>query len=429
MKAAAGCDGAPQQVGGVASGHPEIAWIRLRDFEKRRIELDSVVGLAQQHLGPDVAFIAELTPEGLVYRAVAGDAAAFNIALEGEPLKGPTYAQRLVAGEIPKVICDARADPRVAHLPITESAGIGSYIGVPLRLSDDTLYGVFCCASHAPDPELGERDVRFMSLLGELIVHNLDELSDQQRLRAGILSLIEFESLKVAFQPIIDLRTNKTVGVEALARFPEPYARPDQTFAAAEEFGLGLELEELVVRRAWGVLERLGHGQFLALNLTPGSLLALARRANQREEVPLSALVVEITEHAAINRYADLRCELDRLRERGLRIAVDDAGAGYASLRHVLELRPDIIKLDRSLIHGLANDRARALVVSAFVSLAGDLGSTVVAEGVELPADLEAIRELGLHAAQGYLLGRPSTDPADLAGWLQPQPQVDQQAA
>jgi EAL domain-containing protein (putative c-di-GMP-specific phosphodiesterase class I) len=164
-------------------------------------------------------------------------------------------------------------------------------------------------------------------------------------------------------------------------------------------------------------LSQLGAGQFLALNLTPGSLLELARRANRREEVPLSALVVEITEHTAIDAYADLRMELDRLRERGLRLAVDDAGAGYASLRHVLELRPDIVKIDRSLVHGLAGDRARRVAVTAFVSLAEDLGSTVIAEGVENPADYEAVRDLGVHGAQGYLLGRPSTHPHDLARW------------
>jgi EAL domain-containing protein (putative c-di-GMP-specific phosphodiesterase class I) len=103
------------------------------------------------------------------------------------------------------------------------------------------------------------------------------------------------------------------------------------------------------------------------------------------------------------------------LRERGLRVAVDDVGAGYASLRHVLELRPDIIKIDRSLVHGLADDNARRVAVTAFVALARDLGSTVIAEGVEDRSDYAAVRELGVHGAQGYLLGRPSTHPDDLA--------------
>jgi EAL domain-containing protein (putative c-di-GMP-specific phosphodiesterase class I) len=109
------------------------------------------------------------------------------------------------------------------------------------------------------------------------------------------------------------------------------------------------------------------------------------------------------------------------LRERGLRVAVDDAGAGYASLRHVLELRPDFIKVDRSLIHGISSDHARRVAVSGFLSLALDLGSTVVAEGVERAADLSAVRELGLHAAQGYLLGRPTTSLDGLTRWIGPR--------
>jgi EAL domain-containing protein (putative c-di-GMP-specific phosphodiesterase class I) len=210
--------------------------------------------------------------------------------------------------------------------------------------------------------------------------------------------------------------------VEALARFPDPFTRPDRTLAAAQTFGLGLELERLVVSQAWKILPLLGPRQCLALNLAPDALLELARRANLRDDVPLSQIVVEVTEHAAVKSYGALHRELAPLRDRGLRIAVDDAGAGYASLRHVLELRPDFIKVDRSLIHGIARDHARRVAVSAFLSLALDLGSIVVGEGVERAADLSAVRELGLHAVQGYLLGRPTTDPHGLARWIGPQP-------
>jgi EAL domain-containing protein (putative c-di-GMP-specific phosphodiesterase class I) len=386
--------------------------------ETQRLGLEQVVELAQRYLGVDAVFVAELTSDGEVFRAVAGDTASFQIALDARRAGAGTYSERLVTGEIPNVICDAAHDPRVAHLPITRETPVGSFVGVPLRLTDGTLFGTFCCLNHKPDPGLSEREVRFISMLAELLVEDLDRRRTQQQLRGDILGLIAGERVDVAYQPIFDLHTDRCLGVEALARFPEPFTRPDQTFAAAEGLGLGLELEELVVRQAWTVLSQLAEGQFLALNLTPRSLLQLARRANRRQEVPLSALVVEITEHTAINAYADLRRELERLRERGLRIAVDDAGAGYASLRHVLELRPDIVKIDRSLIHGLANDRARRITVSAFVSLARDFGSTVVAEGVEVRADLDTARELGIDAAQGYLLGRPSIDPNALNHWI-----------
>jgi EAL domain-containing protein (putative c-di-GMP-specific phosphodiesterase class I) len=190
------------------------------------------------------------------------------------------------------------------------------------------------------------------------------------------------------------------------------------TLTAAKTVGLSLELERLAIRKAWKIIPYLGPGQFLALNVSPDALVELARRANLRDDLPLTQLVVEITEHAAVESYAALHRELAPLRQLGLRIAVDDAGAGYASLRHVLELQPDFIKVDRSLIHGIADDHARRVAVSAFLSLALDLGSTVVAEGVERPADLSAVGDLGLHAVQGYLLGRPTMDPGALSRWI-----------
>jgi EAL domain-containing protein (putative c-di-GMP-specific phosphodiesterase class I) len=146
--------------------------------------------------------------------------------------------------------------------------------------------------------------------------------------------------------------------------------------------------------------------------------LTLAARAVARDDISLENLVVEMTEHDVVHKYAALRDELDPLRERGFRIAIDDAGAGYASLRHIVELRPDFIKIDRSLVNGIANDHARRVAVSAFVLLALDLGATVIGEGVERPCDLDVLADLGVHAAQGYLLGRPSTRTDDLARWV-----------
>jgi EAL domain-containing protein (putative c-di-GMP-specific phosphodiesterase class I) len=306
----------------------------------------------------------------------------------------------------------------VSELRVTRQARIGSFIGVPVRLSDGTSYGALCGLSHAPDNTLDERDVRFMSMLAELIVHDLDEQRTQERLRADILRLVETERVDVAYQPIMDLHDGRCIGIEALARFPHPFGAPDVTLMAAKTVGLSLELERLAIRQAWKVIPSLGPEQFLALNVSPNALVELARRANLRSDLPLTQLVVEITEHSAVESYAALHGALAPLRQQGLRIAVDDAGAGYASLRHVLELQPDFIKVDRSLIHGIADDHARRVAVSAFLSLALDLGSTVVAEGVERPADLSAVRDLGLHAVQGYLLGKPTMNPGALSGWI-----------
>jgi GAF domain-containing protein len=147
----------------------------LFDPDDGRVGLDRVVALAHCHLELDVVFLVELTAARQVYRAVAGDAASFKIVpSDGRP-SDAAYCRRLVAGEIPNVIHDAAADGRVSALAVTRRARIGSFIGVPVRLSDGTSYGALCGLSHAPDHTLDERDLRFMSMLGELIVHDLDE--------------------------------------------------------------------------------------------------------------------------------------------------------------------------------------------------------------------------------------------------------------
>jgi EAL domain-containing protein (putative c-di-GMP-specific phosphodiesterase class I) len=172
----------------------------------------------------------------------------------------------------------------------------------------------------------------------------------------------------------------------------------------------------MTARRALAHLPEAGRELRLGVNLTPAIAMQLAGDP-ALDDVPMDRLVLEITEHEAVESYADLRERLKPLRERGLQLAIDDAGAGYASLHHIVELRPDIIKIDRSLIDGLASDTARRSVVTSLVLLGLDLGALVVAEGIETREDLAAAADLGVDAAQGYLIARPSTDPLDHAYW------------
>lgn len=387
------------------------------DLSASEARLDRILKLAHRDLQTDVVYVSEFRDGQQLYRSVAGDGASFNIAVSDGLPAVATYDRRMVEGEIPNVICDTAADERVAELPVTRFARIGAYIGVPVRLADGTLYGTLSGACHDANHRLDERAKRLLSLLGNLLVYELEDQRSWEKLREQIVTMIDGGGFDVAYQPIFNLGSDRCIGLEALARFPSPFGKPDETFAAAEQIGLGVELERAVIRRAVSILPRLAPGQFLALNSSPAALLELARRAAHASELPWSRLVVEVTEHSAVDAYLVLQDELAPLRRRGLRIAVDDAGAGYASLRHVLELRPDFIKLDRWLVDGVAQDEGRRAAVSAFVSLARQLGSTVVGEGVEMPADLLALRELGLDAAQGYLLGRPTSDQAVVAEW------------
>ena len=378
------------------------------------LEMERVAEVALRHLGVDLVVVTEIADGVTVHRAAAGSLAVTMDHVD----RTRTYTRLLVDGLIPNVISDTSVEPLVSELEVTRVGRIGAFIGVPLRRSDGSDYGAICGINHAPDPSLDARDVRFLSLLAELLAPELDEQRRREQLRIDLVDLIETGRVSVAYQPIIDARSRRCIGVEALARFPKPFDGPHETFVAAYEVGLGFELERLIVRKTWSLLEQLGCDQFLALNLTPQALLRLASVAVHRDDIDLSNLVVEMTEHAVVDDYDTLRAELAPLRARGLRIGIDDAGAGYSSLRHVVELQPDVIKIDRSLVNGVADDRARRVAIGAFVLLAMDLGATVIGEGVERPQDLTALADLGVQAAQGFLLARPTADPEALGRWV-----------
>jgi EAL domain-containing protein (putative c-di-GMP-specific phosphodiesterase class I) len=235
--------------------------------------------------------------------------------------------------------------------------------------------------------------------------------------RRSVIDLIAARALDIALQPIVDLGTGAMVGAEALARFHDGRA-PVEWFGAAGKTGQSFALNALACSQALVAFCDLPERCYLSVNASPELVTRgeLARRIDA-VDVPLERLVIEITEHVQILDYAALLAALAPLRERGARLAIDDTGAGYASLTHVLQLRPDIIKIDRSLVTGITDDRARRTLVTALVLLALDLDATVTAEGVETAGELETLATLGVDCAQGHLLAVPSTDPARWSYW------------
>jgi EAL domain-containing protein (putative c-di-GMP-specific phosphodiesterase class I) len=220
-------------------------------------------------------------------------------------------------------------------------------------------------------------------------------------------------SLRMVFQPICTLGGD-TIGVEALARFAcEPLQGPDRWFADAVEAGLQQELEVTAARKALSALPVLAPGLYLAINVSPATLATPAFR-RVIEEVDGTRVVVEITEHARIDDYESLRESLTVLRALGIRIAIDDAGAGFSSLRHILQLAPEFIKLDRALIDHIDADRSLQALAAGLISFAGQIGATIIAEGIERREEVEKLEELGVTFGQGYYFAQPGPLPAPL---------------
>ncbi|MBJ7328757.1 MAG: EAL domain-containing protein [Solirubrobacteraceae bacterium] len=240
-----------------------------------------------------------------------------------------------------------------------------------------------------------------------------EQLRDQ---RAVVRALIEEPGcLSIVLQPVCRLDSGELVGHEALARFDrEPRQAPDLWFRAADEVGEGADLEVAALERALRRLEELPADTFLAVNGSP-SLFTRADVQRLLGGVASERIVLEITEHAPVADYDELAAGLQPMRRRGVRLAIDDAGAGYASLRHILRLLPDLIKLDRTLVAGIEEDRARQALASGIISFADKMGIGIVAEGIEVEAELQTLRALGVPYGQGYLLARPGRAPLQAA--------------
>jgi EAL domain-containing protein (putative c-di-GMP-specific phosphodiesterase class I) len=211
------------------------------------------------------------------------------------------------------------------------------------------------------------------------------------------------DTLRIVYQPIVDLGTLRVVGYEALSRFASDRP-PNEWYAEAHAVGLGIELEMLAISRAAAGPPPQG---YLSVNVSPATLASDAFREFLDERM-WGHLVVELTEHVGIDDYVSLGQTVGQLRARGGRLAVDDTGSGYASMRHVVSLGPDIIKLDRSLIASMDRDSGRRELARSLSRFARHTGASLVAEGIERPEEYDTCRQVGIDCGQGYLLGAPS---------------------
>jgi EAL domain-containing protein (putative c-di-GMP-specific phosphodiesterase class I) len=235
-------------------------------------------------------------------------------------------------------------------------------------------------------------------------MHLDDDLDWPDRL-AGVLV---GTGLRAVYQPIVDLARGVVVGYEALTRFDGPVSSPAPWFDAARRYGCSAELQACALRAALKERAGLPGNCFLTVNVGPEVLSHPAIRAIWAEQGDLRGLVVELTEHFAIDDYTALEPDLDRLRAAGALIAVDDAGSGYAGLVHLLALRPAMIKLDRALVQDVDRDEAKRALVEMVGIFAGRIDAWLLAEGIERPGEMEAMAALHVPLGQGYHLGRPA---------------------
>jgi EAL domain-containing protein (putative c-di-GMP-specific phosphodiesterase class I) len=371
--------------------------------------LHRVLDAARTRLGMDVAWMSTFTESTQHIRAATGELDAMHVHEGMEPSLEGSFCVRVLSGRLPPVVTGARRNPETRDLAVTRELGIGSYVGAPVRAPDGRPVGMLCCVSQDDGAHLDGAAARTLELLADVIADRLAEPLPEPPPDAAcqVREVLAEGGVVTHVQPIVDLADGQTVGYEALARFPGTADGPARLFSAAAAAGLGVELEELAARAALAVAPRLPAGRPLGLNLSPEALLRPSVTALLLDHRSLG-LAVELTEHSPVEDYDALRGALSALRQAGIRLTVDDAGAGYASLRHVLLLRPDTIKLDIALVTGVHTDPAKQALVTAMVGFAAAMDARLVAEGVEDTAEAALLRSLGVHQGQGHLFGRPA---------------------
>jgi PAS domain S-box-containing protein len=258
------------------------------------------------------------------------------------------------------------------------------------------VYEILCCTRR-----LGERAVQEAGDVHDILAERIDKI-------------LADESIEIVLQPIVALGTHKTCGYEALSRFPGADSpSPDVWFADAWRVGRGVDLELLAIRKALAVLPMLPADASLNVNVAPPVIgepdFLAAIRGNE------SRIRVEITEHLQISDYEPLIASLAPFRAQGGEVVIDDFGAGYASLSHIIHVKPDWVKLDIALVDQVDTDPIVQAIVAASVGFAERADIGLVAEGIERQEQFDELLELNVKCGQGFLFARPAPPEQALA--------------
>jgi PAS domain S-box-containing protein len=361
-----------------------------------------------------VAQLDGIATSALVIFEADGRAIPYGIAAaDGRPLP----RRRLPKRRVDQVIEQATRGPWIERWESTpwhpynemlNERGVQAIAYAPVRLNGE-LVGYLLGSSSDPNAEallsnLLPSLVEFASISASLLGVRIAERTQLGAARKRMTEIIDRHEFSAVFQPLCETATERVVGYEALTRFDDGVA-PDVRFAQAYEAGVGERLELAAIETALKASADLPRGMWLNINATPDVIMdggGLQRLLSDYDR----DLVLEVTEHSEITDYRAFRQALLELGPR-VRLAVDDAGAGFASLRHILELRPAFVKLDRQVIMGINDDEARQAMVAGLRHFALNTGCWLIAEGVETAAELATLKALDVRYVQGFLLGRP----------------------
>jgi EAL domain-containing protein (putative c-di-GMP-specific phosphodiesterase class I) len=382
----------------------------LADELLRDPAIERALAAVRGHLDVEIAFIARYVDGG--QRELTHVHSDLTLPI-GPGFREPvedSYCWHVLEGRLPALIRDVAEHPLTLSLAMTDFLPVGCHLGVPLHLPDGKVWGSFCAVGLQPDQTLCERDMKVVRAFAAMAAQRIEEIThtstELAATRQRVSEMLDGHAITIFQQPIHSLASGDPVGVECLARFPNNRQRgPHTWFEDAERAGLGVELEIAAVRNALETLAHVPAGKYATVNVSPATVLS-----GQLEQVLAEAetdkLVLEVTEHQRVADFAVLAERLSHL-QKTVRIAIDDVGTGYSGLRHIADLKPDMLKMDMALTRDIHKDPARRALTGALVQLSRDIGCKLVAGGIETVEECAAMAALGVDFGQGYYFARP----------------------
>jgi EAL domain-containing protein (putative c-di-GMP-specific phosphodiesterase class I)/DNA-binding response OmpR family regulator len=412
----------------------QAAWSELVGAELRT-RSDAIQAIGQLSLSNDPEQAAEAIVTELAKRIGSAFVGVYRIAGENrlEPLATWNASEGLMLGgpalqqaRSRYLVSRARMGPFSERLTGPEPGDLGDAFWTdhpniaavaPIYAGED-LVGTLSIAaamdsSTTPVPVLIARllasAIDYASVLGVVAGPAIADRRQRATRHAALRNVLASRAFFAVYQPIISLRTRKPVGFEALTRFADG-TPPAEVFARAAAAGLGFDFELAAIETAIASAPPIDADGHLSVNVSADLVLTAGRRLRRVLALWPGRMVLEVTEHAPIADYVAFRKALGGL--PNVELSIDDAGAGYASLRHILELGPAWVKLDITLVRGIDADPLRQALVAGLAYFAGRSDQRLIAEGVERQEEADALIEIGVEFAQGYLFGRPERHPA-----------------
>lgn len=376
-----------------------------------RQEISDLIEALRAHLDMDVAFVSrQVGGTHRIFTHVAARGVAPLASGDLNPNEN-SLCWLVIQGKLPERVTDTSHYEAAACLPITDAINVRAHFSVPMRRRNGQVHGSLCCFSYRPRPDIAERDMQMIRSVAAIVSDQIEsriELEERgENAAEQIARLIVDDALTVIHQPIYDLTDWHLIGHECLMRHKaSPDISPRALLDQARAAGRTLELELHIARKALATLDPAHPDRFIAINVSPETLASPALGKVIPEGLA-SRLVIELNEQDAAREHGSVKAAIEVLKERAW-VAVSSEGVGFAGLQALVDLGPDIVKIDRDFLSGVATDASRRALVKALVQFAAETEVTLIAQGVETREDLQALRELGVRFAQGNILGKPA---------------------